>query len=250
MTLWKALTELLVHTAYADTASPFSGAGDGRATGTAFAEPTCSSVWGSEVADSSDYTGVVADIQAQQRVAAGGCPSTRTRVFVPFDTSSISSGSTITAATLNVYVVSKTNNVNDGTDYATVVRTSQVTHTQVDINDWSAIGTTEGIDTGQRKDITSITTSAYLVFTINATGQGWIAKSGQASNCSATTGITCLGIREGHDNTGSEPASQLAGNIVTFSTSEETGTTQDPYLSITYTPGSSNTFAPWKFSDF
>jgi hypothetical protein len=40
-----------------------------------------------------------------------------------------------------------------------------------------------------------------------------------------------LGLREGHDVLNSQPA--IVSDIG-FSTSEETGTTQDPYLSITY----------------
>jgi hypothetical protein len=247
--LWQALTELVVRTAYADSISPFSGAGDGYTSASASEADGCGSTWGFEVEDIDDYTSTTGLIKGQSRVAAI-CTSTRARFYTPFDTSSISSGSTITAASLNVYVTAKVNNNNDGTDYATVVRTSQTTHSILQGGDYDLIGTAEGVDSGQRKDITSITTSAYLVFTINATGQGWIAKSGQASNCSATTGITCLGVREGHDNTGSEPASNATGNSVTFSTSENTGTTQDPYLSVTYTPASSNTFAPWKFNDF
>jgi hypothetical protein len=170
------------------------------------------------------------------------------RAFFPFITSSIPSAAVISSATFNVYVdgTGVSDQDNDGNDYLTVVRTTQATHTTLSTSDFTNIGTTEGIDSGQRKDLTSVSTNAYLSFTLNATGISWIAKSGQSSVCSATTGITCLGIREGHDNLNN----QAANNTITgtyFSTSEVTGTSQDPYLSVIYTGGSS---AFWQFQDY
>lgn len=176
------------------------------------------------------------------------------RTFLPFDTSSIPSNATITAATLNLYTLTKTNTDNDGTDFLTVTQTSQATHTVLANADYDQCGAvsnpTEGIDSGQRKDISSITTSAYLVFTLNATGNGWIKKSGQASACSATAGITCLGVREGHDVTNAAIVSGfdvVAENTATFSSSEQSGTSQDPYLAVTYTASSA---AFWQFQDY
>lgn len=162
------------------------------------------------------------------------------RVFLPFDTSSIPAGGTISAASLRVFLPtgSVTNGDNDGTDYLTVVQTSQATHTGLIANDYDNIGTTEGIDTGQRKDLTFLIENVYTTITLNATGRGWIAKSGQASNCSATAGITCIGLREGHDITNNQIAA-FTSNVASISSSEETGTAQDPYLSVTYTASAS-----------
>jgi len=155
------------------------------------------------------------------------------RAFLPFVTSSIPASAVITGASLNVYVTSKQDDDNDGIDYMTVVQTSQATHTTLVAADFDNIGTTEGISSGQRKDITSVSTSAYLSFTLNSTGIGWIAQNGTSSNCSATAGITCLGIREGHDNTNASTVG--AGTWVVFYTSEQGGTATDPYLSVIYT---------------
>lgn len=170
------------------------------------------------------------------------------RAFFPFDTSSIPSGSKISSATLNVYVTFTLNGVNDGIDYLTVVQTSQSTHTQLanaDYNKCGAVTTpTEGIDTSERKDLTSVSQYTYLTFTLNSTGLGWIKKSGQASNCTSTNGISCIGVREGHDasNTTIGTASSDYGQM---STSETAGTNNDPYLSVSY-----STFAPWQFWDY
>ncbi|MBX4215593.1 hypothetical protein KW797_01445, partial [Candidatus Parcubacteria bacterium] len=72
-------------------------------------------------------------------------------------------------------------------------------------------------------DITSMTTSAYNIFTLNATGRGNVSK----------TGVTKFAAREGHDfeNT-SIDVTKL--NYVGISTADHTGTTQDPTLTVTY----------------
>lgn len=254
MTLRKYLTEFLVRSAYADTYSPFSGAGDGYVENnigsgaflfqrmfaflipTAYAASPCN--WATvHDATSGSLAGSTA-ATGYTRSASSGDNSLCyiMRSFLPFDTSSISESATISAATLNVYVISKTNLVNDGTDYLTVVQTSQATHTTLAVEDYDQAGSisspTEGIDSGERKDITSVSTGAYLAFTLNTTGLGWIKKSGASSSCTATAGVTCLGIREGHDTQNSNLTNE---NTVIFYMSERAGTSEDPYLSITYT---------------
>lgn len=170
------------------------------------------------------------------------------RGFIPFNTSVIPAGVAITSATLNLYTWVSGGVYdadNDGYDYLTVVQTSQASHTQLVTADYDNIGTIEGVDSGDRKDISSIATGAYLSFTLNAVGRGWIAKSGQASNCSNTSGISCFGLREGHDLEGVAPdVEQYTG--VNFYASEQSGTSKDPYLSVTYNVP----FAFWQFQDF
>lgn len=247
MTLWNALSELVVRSAYAASISPYSGAGDGVVQGSATDSDGCASQWSLVTGTIASSTGTTMKIYTSDRVALS-CTANRDRVFIPFDTSAITAGSSITAVTLSVWPTVKVNNDNDTIDYLTVVSTSQADHTTLASSDWGSVGA-EGVDSGQRKDITSLTTGAYTTFTLNATGRGFVKTSGQSSSCSATTGITCLGIMEGHDFENSVPISNnAAGNSVTLSTSENTGTTQDPQLSVTYTPGSG--FNWWQFSDF
>lgn len=264
--LAQRMTEYFVRSAYAASISPFAGAGDSYVIGnvqcsgpapfevcpcSAFSEAR-SATDGIATSTTGTTFGVLAlgedyfDVDQFNQ-----CNATFYRSFVPFDTSAIPAGATITAATLNLYATSKVNDYNDGDDYVTVVRTSQVSHTGLLYADYDQCGAvdspTEGVDSGERKDITSVSTGAYLTFTLNATGRSWVAKSGQSSNCSATTGITCLGLREGHDVEGSFMSSPGQQSNIFFSASEQTGTSQDPYLSVTYSTGS---FAFWMWSDF
>lgn len=116
------------------------------------------------------------------------------RAFLPFDTSFIPFGATVTAASLNVYAsTTPVNTDNDGLDYVTVVETTQPREYDLGSDDFDRAGSvtspTEGIDAGQRKDITSMTPNAYMTFTLNSTGRGWIKKNGQTSSCGTTTPV-------------------------------------------------------------
>lgn len=178
------------------------------------------------------------------------CFSEILRGFLPIITSSIPTGATITAATLNVYVNTKYTGDNDGIDFMTIVQTDHAGHITVVATDYNNCGAidnpTEGIDIGERKDITSISTVAYTSFSLNATGLSWIKKNGQASTCSATAGVSCFGIREGHDVTDAVVLNGAYSGVAYYA-SEQTGTSQDPYLAVTYTASAS---AFWQFQDF
>ena len=227
---------LFVKRAYADSISPFSGAGDGYTDHTETGDAESPVIF----ADCDGNFGVngafgfpTATVGIFGSLLSGPL-SNRTceisRAFLPFDTSSISSSATISAATLNIYVVSKTNGVNDGTDTGVLIQTTQASSATLADTDHTHADAVPGATS---LDITSMTTSAYNTWTLDATGISWIKKSGQASNCGTTAGYTCLGLREGHDLAGSM-TQNINGDFVTFSTSEQTGTTQDPYLSVTY----------------
>lgn len=145
------------------------------------------------------------------------------RTFLPFDISSIGSGETITAGDINCYVTLKADNDNDSEAYITLVEGTQASNTTLTTADFDAIGTTEGIDSGQREDITSITTSAYFTMDLNSTGLGWADPEGWAK----------YGLREGHDNTDTAVANNK-DNKISMNTSEQTGTSNDPYLDLTF----------------
>lgn len=253
MTLWKALTELVVRTAYADTLSPFSGAGDGAVsnsmsdnTGGA-SPPVCT--WstvrtagtGNASSPSATSLSVGSSYDYQyEPLTIGTCTITISRGFLPFDTSSLSADATVSAASLSAYVTSVDNGDNDGNDYITVSTSTQATHSTLVDADYDTAGpltmntASEAVDSGQRKDITSISTNAYLTFTFNSAGITAVKKSGETATCSASTGITCIALREGHD-ANNDPVATAAFSVVSFSASETTGTAQDPYLTITYT---------------
>ncbi len=83
----------------------------------------------------------------------------------------------------------------------------------------------EGVDAGERKDISSVSTSAYLTFNLNSTGRNWVAK----------TSFTKLALREGHDVIDSPfVGSKNQYNRIQFRTGEYSGTAYDPVLEVTY----------------
>ncbi|MBI4992654.1 MAG: hypothetical protein HZC26_00755, partial [Candidatus Magasanikbacteria bacterium] len=161
------------------------------------------------------------------------------RSFLPFDTSSIPDDATITSASLNVYAQSISNNDNDGDDFITLVQTSQASATALSVADFDQAGSinnpTEGINLSERKDLTNIALGKYLTFNLNTTGLGWVS----------TTGTTKLGLREGHDVIdsafGSSSTTSTLFNYFSIFSGEYIGTTQDPYLTVTYTQPTTNT---------
>lgn len=227
----------------------FAGSGDGfvRAEGSDWATPHDAAVGSSFQSTSTVF------VVGSEFVDIKGAFIGIHRGFLPFDTSSIPVSAVISAATLSAYATTSGSSSstidNDGDDYITVIQTSQATHTVLANADYNNAGATttptEGIATSEREDVSSMATGTYKMFTLNSTGRGWIAKSGQASNCSGTSGITCLGLRSGHDTTNSA-VTLNTNDIVTFTTSESTGTSVDPFLSITYVLP----FAFWQFQDF
>jgi len=151
------------------------------------------------------------------------------RNFIPFDTSSLPDDANITSATLNLYIISKYNDDNDGDDWINVVgETTQADVEDLVLADYDQCGSVDNPDEGAtRIDIGDITTSDWNTWTLNATGTSWISK----------TGYTKLGLREGHDciDRAIDWTSGERYNGAYFRTSEYAGTDYDPYLEITYT---------------
>lgn len=118
-----------------------------------------------------------------------------------------------------------------------VVQTSQPSTSELTTADYDLCG--DAIDNPTKGsaniDLTGLTIGAYRDFTLNATGLGWISK----------TGYTMLGVREGHDiqDIWSDPGEVDKESGIWVSASEQTDTSQDPYLSVTYTTGGTATDA-------
>lgn len=145
------------------------------------------------------------------------------RIFALYDTSALGASASISAGVMSSYVNSKVNLDNDGDDWINIVQSNPASNTNLVVGDYDQCGDavsnpTEG---ATRIDIGSITTSAYNDWTLNATGLGWISK----------TGITKLGMREGHDAINSAPASV---NSITIRLAEDTNGTPQK-LVVTYT---------------
>jgi hypothetical protein len=158
------------------------------------------------------------------------------RSFLPIDTSAIPSGAIISAATLYVYqgLLSSFDNA-DQYSFFRVVQATQANSASLDIADYNKCGVLDN-PTGAGADKTSIG-SGYIGVQFYSSNLSWIAKTGQTSACGTVAGTTCLGLREGHDISGVAPSTCCSRNRshFIFSSSEQTGTYQDPYLEVTYT---------------
>ena len=148
------------------------------------------------------------------------------RFFALFSTGALGSGASVTAATLSVYPTSKSNGDNDGDDWLNVVQSSPASNTAITTADFNQCGAVSNPTEGAtRIDLGLISTGAYCDWTLDATGRGWIS----------TTGITKLGLREGHDCLNSAIADNTT-NTIDANDADAAGTSTDPKLTITYTP--------------
>lgn len=156
------------------------------------------------------------------------------RCFFLFDTSDIPDGDTISAATLSLYAASIQDSDNDSDAFIAVVDSNPASTTALAADDYDQVGDaidnpTEMHDSGQRKDITSISTSAYTVWTLNSTG---------IANIPVDTSIAKFGVRSGHDIVDIRPVNG-GGGATGFKPyyAEQTGTSQDPLLTVTHSAG-------------
>lgn len=152
------------------------------------------------------------------------------RGFLPIDTSGLGADAIVTAAVLKLYIVSKQDAYNgDGYDYMAIVQTDQPNSAVLTTADFNNCGATNNPDKGSADiDISGMPTGSYQDFTLNLTGRGWIE----------IEGTTMLGIREGHDiqdNFPGDPGEVNKYSRIKIYFSEQGGTSEDPYLEITYT---------------
>lgn len=193
----------------------FSGAGDG------FVNKTGQANWAAarDAADgtNADATSTTAGVLCQPSADGGWRID---RIFLPFDTAAIPDGVTITSANLNIMLSSKTDNVSGVT--IDLVTTSQADTATLATADFDQVGTTEQ---AAALTIASMTTDVYSTYTLNATGISNISK----------TGFTKFGLRTSHDtdNTACTDAGTNTSSA-SFYMSEETGTSKDPYLLVSY----------------
>lgn len=158
------------------------------------------------------------------------------RGFFLFDTSALGSGATISAAVMSLVLSAKVNNENDGLDYIVTTLTAPASNTAIVAGDYDSIAGLTGAMTAQSNtvDIGTLTadSTTYNDLTMNATGRSNVSK----------TGVTKFGIAEGHDaeDTALSDAGTIENSTRTLM-AEASGTSTDPKLVITYTPGSAVT---------
>jgi len=151
-----------------------------------------------------------------------------------FDTSTIGTDE-ITSATFSVYGAGSSW-TNAGTGFVNEIAlvSSNPASTAALVNgDYDVYGTTKYAN---NLTISGWNTAAYNNWTLNATGEGAIAK----------TGITKLGTRGENDRADSEPTvdatDRMSGATGYFA--DETGTTKDPKLVVVHGAGNSAPIAP------
>lgn len=138
------------------------------------------------------------------------------RGILVFNTSSIPDNATIISATLSLYVNSKTDNMSQSIDIATLADPGVIDSTDYNIANWTMTRQATG------KTIASITTGAYNVWTLNATGLGNISK----------TSKTFLGVVLSADIDNSAPT--WASNVQADINFDSADGTNKPLLTIVY----------------
>lgn len=212
LTLLDRAKEFIGQPAYAAVNTTYSGAGDGKV----YAGATGHDASSGAAADATTvfvqpgYHPIIGDVLE--------------RTFFPFNTSDLPDNSEIIAVNFKING-SGTLLTADAYGFLTVVQTTQASPTTLGVDDFDQCGAIsnpiEGIDTANRIFTADISPNVYFSFPLNETGKSWVSK----------IGYTQLGVREGHDVLNSAPANSSYADIYT---SEQAGTSQDPYLEITY----------------
>ncbi len=140
------------------------------------------------------------------------------RTFLLFDTSSLPDSAIITATTMSVYVTSVVGQV----IYIQPYSSSPASNTAITTTDWPSVGSTAYASAILTS---SLTTSAYNGFTFNSTGIAAVS----------LTGITKTSLRTDYDFGTFTPPADSTQNGANISSADETGTSQDPKLDVTYT---------------
>lgn len=151
-----------------------------------------------------------------------------------FDTSAIADSDTIDSATLSLW---PTTVVNDDLSLTNksfrLVTSTPASNTAIVADDYEQFGTTAG---GTDVAITSLSVGSYSwTYTLNATGLGWISK----------TGVTKLGLRhtaDADDEAPDAPGYADDYNMAYCSSADNSGTSQDPKLAVVHTAGAVATY--------
>lgn len=146
------------------------------------------------------------------------------RSILLFDTSALGAGVTISAATVSLYVASKSDTAGLAPS-SDIYTSTPASNTALAISDFSQIGSTS--QTGSAKPYASHTVGAYNDFTLNAAGLGNVS----------TSGVSKFGWRfSTYDVDGTSPTwtSGTPTSLVIASAADTAGTTNDPKLVVTY----------------
>lgn len=158
---------------------------------------------------------------------SGGWFRVKRGIFL-FDTSTLTSGASISAAVLSLYGSGKNDGISITPD-VDIYTSNPASNTALEAGDFDSLGAVS--QTGSPISYASWNTSGYNDFTLDSTGRGNISK----------TGISKFGTRNAnYDVAESEPSRGYAWAISELLAymADQAGTTNDPKLVVTYTVAS------------
>jgi len=152
--------------------------------------------------------------------------ATMRRSIMCFDTSSMGTGATIDSAIISMYGFINTNALG-GTPDLDIVASTPASNNEIVNADYSNLGTTVFSSIAQ----SSLSTGAYNDFTLDTNGEANIDVSG----------ISKFGGRTSWDTDNSFGGSWSSGAVLNMimRSADQAGTSNDPKLTITYTPEAS-----------
>ena len=206
------------------TATIYASAGDGEirhGSNTSWATMRNASTGTSSDNTSTQLFGCYAGNNAGDATTYAGA-----RGYLPFDLSSISG--TITAIDLNIKPYAEWHGAAGS---LAVCSSTQASLTALATSDWGNAGTTEYVTS--RPAFSSFTAGTYKTLTINATGV--------AAATTGAGGKLLIALRASYDLDNSAPSNGTYGGLG-LDYSERSGTSDDPYLTVTYTPSPSVTY--------
>lgn len=149
------------------------------------------------------------------------------RGFFPFDTSAISDTDTVDSATFSFYSPT----AGTGNRSVGVVESTHKSASTLVVGDFDALTVNSATEGATRQTVGA--TSIYYDFALNATGVGWISK----------TGFTGLAVRLAFDLDNTTPAFGTDGrNYFYLNSSAFAGTTQDPKLVVVHSGATNSGF--------
>lgn len=149
------------------------------------------------------------------------------RGFIPADTSGIDDAATVTATLFKIYLDSK--GANASAADICFVQSTQASATGLVADDYNNCGTVDAPTEGATRISMDQATGGYITMTLNATGRGWVSK----------TGYTMGGIRTSKDVDDVAPTVDNIWN--TFRMADTADVTSDPYYEVTYSTGTAVT---------
>lgn len=155
-------------------------------------------------------------------IGTGGYWEQIQRGYFGFDTTSIVSGSVVTAETFSLYVTGKINSISETSMHVCYAKPTG--NSNLIVSDYSCYDASKSYGT---ITYASLATSSYNTWTCDATGRAEVVKPG----------YTWIGTLLNYDFTDTEPPGIPGSCYVQSRFADYTGTTYDPYLTIDYRPG-------------